>query len=190
MKGSGTMIEGKRIYFRSIETTDIPQIVHWRNQKDIHDYFYEYEPLSILKQEKWLAYSLNTEDKNFIICDSEYGKAIGTVAIYHIDWRSRKCEWGRLFLDVSARGKGYAKNIEALVYNYVFEHLNMNKLYCEVFAFNEGVIKAHQNFGHQIEGTLRNHVYRFGKYQNVVTMSILQADYLICKEAGIYAEYI
>jgi len=181
------MIQGKNIYFRAIEESDFEFIVKARNLEDVNKYFYEHEPLSIRMQKNWYEnYLKNTShDKLFVICDNDHNP-IGTVGIYHIDWRSRKAEWGRLFLVGDIRGKGYGSELEKLVYDYVFNHLNLNKLYCEVFTDNEKVVNMHLKFGNIIEGTFKQHVYRFGEYKDVVRMCILRDTYYEFLKKGIY----
>jgi len=181
----------KNLIFRAIEEKDLPLMVKWRNDPENNYYFYEHEPLSMPMQKIWFENylkNINT-DKIFIIDEKETGNTIGMVSVYHIDWRSRKAEWGRLILEKEVRGKGYSKQIEATIYNYVFEYLNLNKLLCEVFYFNNNVIKAHEKMGSKIEGVLRQHIYRHGTYQDVVVMSILKEDYLALKEKGFYEPY-
>jgi RimJ/RimL family protein N-acetyltransferase len=188
-----------------------------RNQPDVYQYFYEYEPLSLETQEAWF--------KNFIADKSSRGSnqtvfmirartgkefdplnpkpgifrqigdlnervvTIGSVSVYNIDRRSRKAEWGKLFLVGDVRGKGYGKEIEAFIYRYAFEHLNLHKLYCEVYSENESVIRLHERMGSRVDGVLREHVYNRGKYKDVTCMSITEDEYWSLKEAGKYADY-
>jgi RimJ/RimL family protein N-acetyltransferase len=102
---------------------------------------------------------------------------LGTVSIYNIDLRSSKAEWGRLYLVGDVRGKGYGKEISSLIYDYCFNHLNLNKLSCEVFANNTNVVELHKKAGNKVEGILRQHIYRFGKYHDIVRMSMLREDW-------------
>lgn len=182
-------IIGKNIIFRAIEEKDLPLMVQWRNNPDVNYYFYEHEPLSMPMQKKWFdnyLQHINT-DKIFIIDEIASGNTIGMVSIYHIDWRNRKAEWGRLMLVGDIRGKGYGKEIEIMIYTYVFEHLNLNKLCCEVYAFNDKVVSTHEKMGSKIEGILRKHIFRHGEYQDIVVMGILREDYLALKAQGSYA---
>lgn len=182
------MIIGKNLIFRAIERDDLKQIVEWRNLNDVNKYFFEHEPLSLSMQEIWFNKYLNNinNEKVWIVQEVESIKSIGTVGVYNIDYRSRNCEWGRLFLVGDFRGKGYGKEIEKMVYRYVFEHLNMNKLMCEVYSDNVNVVEMHKKFGSKIEGILKQHIYRDGNYKDVTIMSILREDYLLNKQNGLY----
>jgi UDP-4-amino-4,6-dideoxy-N-acetyl-beta-L-altrosamine N-acetyltransferase len=182
------MLIGKNLGFRAIEKSDLKMIVDWRNMKDVYSFFYEYEPLSLPMQERWFEKYLNniSNEKVFIVKEISSGNDIGCVGFYNIDNRSRKCEWGRLFLVGDHRGKGYGKEIEKMSYRYVFDHLNMNKLSCEVFESNKKVIEMHLSFGSEIEGVLKSHIYKDGAYIDVVRMAILKDKYLELKKSGVY----
>ena len=167
------------LIFRAIEEKDLQLIVQWRNNPDNNYYFYEHEPLSLSMQKIWYDKYLKSidTDKIFIIDEISTSETIGMVSVYHIDYRSKKAEWGRLLLVEKARGKGYGKEIEKTIYSYVFNYLNLNKLFCEIYSFNTPVINLHEKMGCKVDGILRQHIYRHGKYQDVTTMSILKEEY-------------
>ncbi|MDI6787718.1 MAG: UDP-4-amino-4,6-dideoxy-N-acetyl-beta-L-altrosamine N-acetyltransferase [Planctomycetota bacterium] len=173
------MLVGKRIRLRAVEEKDLPKIVEWRNKPEIYQYFYEYEPLSNAQQKIWFEKFLKNESEKYFIIETTAGKAIGTVGLTHIDWRNRKCEWGRFLIgEKKHQGKGYGKEAVALILKYVFEHLNMHKLYCDLFASNQKVISLYKSSGFEIEGTLRKHVFKNGDYQDVVMMGMLKEEYI------------
>ena len=43
-----------------------------------------------------------------------------------------------------------------------------------MLAFNEKVIYIHKKFGSEIEGVLRQHIYKNGQFYDVVIMAILK----------------
>jgi len=184
-------MQSKNLIFRAVGEDDLQQMIDWRNDPEINYYFYDAEPLSIEQQRLWYSRYLETTntDKIFIISDRISSVTIGMVSIYHIDWRNRKGEWGRLILDKEYRGKGLSKEIEAVVYAHAFDYLNLNKLYCEVYQFNTNVIQAHEKMGSKIEGVLRQHIYRHGIYQDVVVMSILREEYYTNVRNGMYTQF-
>ncbi|WP_081581595.1 UDP-4-amino-4,6-dideoxy-N-acetyl-beta-L-altrosamine N-acetyltransferase [Pararhodospirillum photometricum] len=184
------MLRSNRLLLRAIEESDLPIISFWRSQPEVYEYFYEYLPISVRQQKNWYEKQLqDSSEINFVVADIKTGKAIGTVSIYHIDRRSRKAEWGRLIIgDPSARSGGKGAEIEALVLQYSFEHLNLNKLYCEVLLQNEKVVSLHKKFGFHHEGVLRQHAFKAGKYEDVVMLSMLAEEYFFNKDKGKLAE--
>lgn len=173
------MIVGKRIRLRAIEYKDISLMVQWRNDPAVYEHFYEQEPLSLVMQRRWFEKFLEKRDEKLWIIEAiETGEAIGTVGLVHIDWRSRKLEWGRLLIyPEEYRHGGYGSEVESLVLRYVFDHLNMNRLYCEVFARNPNVIALHKKFGFIQEGMFKQHIFKDGVYQDVIYLAMLREGY-------------
>lgn len=174
------MIVGKRVQLRAIEYADLPLLVRWRNDPAIYRHFYEQEPLSLAMQQAWFEKLLQKPDERLWMIEArETGEAIGTVGLVHMDWRNRKAEWGRfLIYPDEYRHGGYGSEVESLILRYFFDHLNMNRLQCEVFAENEAVIALHKKFGFQQEGLLRQYVFKEGQYRSVAYLALLREEYL------------
>jgi RimJ/RimL family protein N-acetyltransferase len=58
-----------------------------------------------------------------------------------------------------------------------FEDLNLNRIYLQVFAENLRGIKAYLAAGFVKEGILRQAMYKNGKYNDIVLMSVLHIDW-------------
>lgn len=152
------MLIGRRVRFRAVEEEDLSKIVKWRNSPQIYDFFFEYEPLSLIKQKIWFEKHLQTPTEKLFIISSLEGEAIGTVGFTHIDLRNRKAEWGRFLIgEEKFLKKGYGPEVEFLILEYAFEHLNLNRLYCEVLATNPTVISLHKKFGFKEEEVYINY---------------------------------
>lgn len=184
------MLRSERIEIRAIEENELETIAAWRNDPAVYEFFYEYAPISLRQQKNWFDKQIsNPNEMNFIVASRSEKKPIGTVSIYNIDRRNRKAEWGRLLIgDKNFLSGGYGSEIEALILEYCFEHLNLNKLYCDILKSNEKVISLHEKFGFVIDGVLREHAFKSGEYVSVVHMSILRDEYIIQKESGYLSE--
>jgi RimJ/RimL family protein N-acetyltransferase len=60
---------------------------------------------------------------------------------------------------------------------YAFETLNLNKVWLHVLTSNERGIRAYERVGFRREGVLRQHLYREGRYQDLLSMAILREDW-------------
>jgi diamine N-acetyltransferase len=65
----------------------------------------------------------------------------------------------------------------SLVLKFGFEHLNLNRLYCEVFADNRAALALYGRMGFREEGQFRKHIYRDGHYEDVIYLACLRDDY-------------
>ncbi len=64
--------------------------------------------------------------------------------------------------------------------------MKFNKLCCEVFEFNDKVVKIHEKFGSKIEGVLKEHIFKNGAYHNVVRMAILRDEWYAIRDGYQY----
>lgn len=183
------MLISNRIKIRAIEEADLSLIAQWRNNPEVYEYFYEYLPVSVRQQRGWWEKQLSdSSELNFVISNLD-DTPIGTVSIYHWDRRNRKAEWGRLIIaDTKMRSTGIGSEIEALILEYSFEHMNLHKLYCEVLCSNEKVAAMHERFGFVKEGVLREHVFKAGSYADVTVLSMTEDEYKKSKATGPLAE--
>lgn len=180
------MLSGRFVKLRAIEDADLPHIAAWRSDPRVYEFFYEYEPLSLAQQKDWHeGQRRNRSERNWVIA-LHSGEPIGTISIYGIDARSRRAEWGR-FLIGSERYIGVGAEVEALVLQYAFEHLNLNCLYCEVLSDNAAVIRQHEQFGFRIDGQLRARTFKNGRFVDAVMMSLLADEYSRAKASHPYA---
>jgi diamine N-acetyltransferase len=173
------MIVGERIRLRAIEYEDLPMLVEWRNNPQVNRFFFEHEPLSLVMQREWFERSLQRKDEKFWIVETiDEAEPIGTVALVNIDWRNRKAEVGRVLIyPQEYRGSGYGIELMSLVLKFGFEHLNLNRLYCEVFADNRAALALYGRMGFREEGQFRKHIYRDGHYEDVIYLACLRDDY-------------
>jgi diamine N-acetyltransferase len=169
------MLNSKRILLRAIEDSDIPTLYKFRFSEDSYDYFYEFPVTSLESYKKWLQSIVSRTDQfNFAIEEKSSNQVIGTISLLNLDRRNRKGEMGRVFLHKDFRGKGYFSEILECLAEYAFGDLNLHKVYCEVFADNERGVKAYLNGGFTLEGTMREHIYKSGKYKDVMILSIIK----------------
>ena len=66
----------------------------------------------------------------------------------------------------------------------MFDELKLNKLKCEVFVFNEQVIKMHEKFGFRREAYFREHCLKNGTYIDVVGLAMLRSEWEVVKESN------
>lgn len=173
------MLVGERIRLRGIEIEDLPLLAKWRNDPKVYQYFFEHEPLSLVMERHWFEAFLQKTDERFWMVETlEGNKPIGTIGLVHIDWRNRKAELGRILIyPDDYKQCGYGSEAECLALRYAFDHLNLHRIYCEVFADNENGILIHRRLGFNEEGRFRQHVFKNGNYRDVVYLALLRDEF-------------
>lgn len=177
------MLKGKFVNLRAIEQGDQRLLNKWRNDPDVYGYLFEHRPQSLSDQCAWWERAREKRDELTLgidlVCHGEkLTELIGLIGLVDIDMRNRSAYLGRFYIgNERHRGAGYGAEAELLLLDYAFAHLGMNRVYCQVFAFNKSVIKLHERFGFQIEGVMRKAVYRNRKFEDVVSMGLLCDEY-------------
>ena len=159
---------------------DIFKVMEWRTLPEVSNYMYTDPKLTKEDQIKWFE-RVSASDKYIYWMIEFDGNQIGVINLYDIDKDNQRCFWAYYIADTSFRGKGIGRNLECNMYDYVFDHLNFNKLCCEVFVDNEKVIQIHQKFGSKVEGTFKEHILKAGKFKDIVRMGILRSEWQAIK---------
>ncbi|MEH2106288.1 UDP-4-amino-4,6-dideoxy-N-acetyl-beta-L-altrosamine N-acetyltransferase [Nostoc sp.] len=164
------------IALRDILQEDKETIRQWRNLPEVAQYMYSDHYITPEEHENWFQQSFHdTTRKHFIITYAK--KDVGTVDFYNIDYKNKYCYWAFYLASTDIRGKGIGGFVEELALKYVFEKLQLNKLCCEVFQFNQSVIDLHKSFGFTQEGYFRQHIFKAGRFFDVVSMAILREEW-------------
>ncbi len=160
---------------------DIELVRMWRNSSDVAGYMYSESHITEEQQIKWFEKAGNDNSSVYWIIEYE-GKKLGLANLTGIDKTLNSCYWAFYLGDTSVRGVGIGGKVEYNVLKFVFEELKLNKLRCEVFTFNDNVIKMHEKFGFRREAFYREHCEKGGKFHNVVGLAMLQSEWNILKE--------
>lgn len=161
---------------RALEETDLDFVHHLNNEYSIMSYWFEepYQSLSEL-QSLYKKHLLDESERIFIIeNDSE---RIGVVELVEIDFIHSNCEI-QIIVDEGYGGKGYASQAFKMAIDYAFLVLNLHKIYLFVDVTNEKAVHIYQKQNFKIEGTLQEHFYTRGKYNDCHVMGLLKDDWI------------
>ena len=161
---------------RDIRPDDRDMIREWRNLPQVADYMYTDHVIGPEEHAAWFSRILQDPSYKYwiIVCD---GEDVGLANLYAIDRRNRRCYWAYYIVSPNVRGKGVGSFVEYAVLNYVFDDLKLEKLCCEVLAFNRGVVEIHRRFGFTQEGLFRKHIFKRDTFHDVVCLAILKEEW-------------
>ncbi len=94
-----------------------------------------------------------------------------------VDERNRHAELAIVIGEKDYWSKGYGSQMMHTLLEYGFEGLNLERLYLHVFSFNERAIKFYEKFNFKHEGTLRNMLYRDGKYHDLLAYGLMRDEW-------------
>lgn len=144
----------------------------WRMKPSVTKYMNTDPVLTIEMQKKWFETIQNKSDRRYwIIWVDEV--PIGLIGVIDIDEINRRASWIWYIGEDGYRGKGIAKKIQLNLYDYIFGTLGLNRLYSHILSFNEHEINnVHIACGYEVEGRMKQHIYKNGEYLDVVVMGI------------------
>jgi RimJ/RimL family protein N-acetyltransferase len=123
--------------------------------------------------EEWISRPSKPENRVFAI-DLD-GQVIGAIGV-HIDDLHQRAEMG-YWVGVPYWGNGYATEAAAEMVAYAFDVLGVNRVFAYHFTRNPSSGRVLQKIGMRREGTLRQHVIKWGEPLDVDFYGIVRADW-------------
>ncbi len=180
------LIEGKRVIIRQLELGDEEPLHKWRNNQEGNLYcgfqygFLLSEEAFRLKVKKQVE---NTDvfpnEKTFIILKKEDLKPIGDISYRNWDKRNRSAEFGIEIGEINERGKGFGFDALSHFLEFMFNHLNLNRIELTTLADNDKSIKLYKKLGFKEIGLMRESSFdsRTGQYSDVLYMDLLKKEW-------------
>lgn len=161
---------------RAPERIDIPAFLKWFNDPEVTEFLDLEPPMGMEQEEAWFD-SLSKSEEDIFSIDTLDGKLIGNVGLVNTDWVARKVLIGIVIGEKEYWGKGYGTDAMLTLLRYLFEELNMNRVFLGTDWANKRAISCYENCGFVIEGLLRQHRWKRGRYRDYLIMSILREDW-------------
>lgn len=175
------MIKGQKVYLAPIEREDLKQLMEWRNLPEYRKYFREYREINSDTQENWYKNKVLNDPSTvmFSIKLVEDGSLAGCCGLCYINWIHRYADlslyigWNNSYIDEN----GFAKESCELLFDYGFNEIGLNKIWTEIYEFDNKKYKLYHELGFQDDGLLRQQYYYQGKWWNSYVMSLLKQEY-------------
>jgi RimJ/RimL family protein N-acetyltransferase len=172
---TGIYFEHGGIRFRSIREEDLPFIQELRNDPSTWMHLGDPRPLKRGIQKKWLESLDSSSDRFYYIAENETGLPIGLVRMDEYDPVNRSIRVGADVVPAQRR-KHYGLAIYQAIKEYGFRHLGLHRIWLLVLSTNTAARALYKGAGFSVEGTLRQAVFRNGKWVDYVSMSILEGE--------------
>ena len=174
--------DGTATTMRPLEIDDVVALARWRNESS--EWFFSSLPLAKSEQRGWYERYLADASERMFVMESHLTlhegvdsvKVVGALGLVHIDRLHQRAELGRVVMDKDETGRGHATTAIRLLTKLAFDGLNLQRLYTEVLADNEAAIGLYQRCGFAKEGRLRRHVWKDGRFQDVLIMGHLRGE--------------
>jgi UDP-4-amino-4,6-dideoxy-N-acetyl-beta-L-altrosamine N-acetyltransferase len=167
------VIVGERVNLRQIEEEDLERLKEWRNDPELKRAHFSFFPLSMAEQRRWFERLLGDNTNKVFIVETKDGVPIGYTLMKDIDWKNQRAEIG-IHLDKNYHGMGYGTDAFKALIKFAFDEMNLHRLYSYVHSWNRPSIRMCEKSGMKVEGTLRDHFFGEGRFQDVVLLAIIK----------------
>ncbi|MRR29028.1 N-acetyltransferase [bacterium] len=179
------MLVGNKVRLRALEREDLPNCVRWLNDREVTEFLLQNSPLSQAMEEKWFDAQVSTPPTSgqVLAIDAKVGEEwvhVGNTGLHNIETVTREAEFGIFIGEKSCWNQGLGREATLLTLKHGFEDLNLNRIFLFVFENNLRGIAAYKAAGFIHEGTLREAIYKNGRYYNVLVMSVLHSEWKGC----------
>lgn len=161
--------------FAKITEEHLELILRWRTRPDIASVMISDVEPDMDEQRRWLE-KISSEPavRHWMILWND--RPIGVINLAEIDHRHKRCSAGYYIGDLDLRQLGAV--IPPYLYNHVFRDLGFNKIYGEVLASNSAALRMHAMHGYRQVGTLREHIFKDGRFMDMVVIELLASTWL------------
>ena len=170
--------EACTVFLRALELGDLDRTLKWHNDPNLYATLISpFRHVSRQTEEEWLRRVMTSSPRevNLAVCVKESGLHVGNVYLRDIDWVSKNAALGLFIGESEHRGKGYGTSALRQMIRHAFNNLGLHRIYLNALAENEPAIRSYQRVGFIIEGKLRSHAFKQGRFRDVVILG-LQAD--------------
>ena len=165
---------------REIEDKDMAIINEWRNNsKLISMLAAPYRYINQIVDRNWFeGYMKNRQSQvRCSIVTDESDEIMGMVSLTSIDHLNQSAEFHIMIGDENNQGKGIGTFAVNEMLKHAFNNLNLQRIELKVLESNTRAQHLYEKCGFVKEGTLRNYVYKNGKFVNMHIYSILKNEY-------------
>ncbi len=162
---------------KPIEKEDLQWIKGLRNNQNNWVNLEHVFPLNMNIQENWLQKINQDNSKEYFIFTNLENKNIGLIRITDIDYINKKSCVG-MDIDEKYRGQKLSYIAYELIFDYLFNYKNMNRLHLFVLESNTIALNLYKKLGFIQEGVQREAIVRDNKKFDYIMMSILHSEYV------------
>lgn len=172
--------DAEPVYLRSLEMSDLQACFKWHNDASLFVHLCNgFRHVSLEAETVWLKRRVEYSDRevNAAVCLSGSGTHIGNVYLRDIDWRSQNAALGLFIGEPDCRGKGCGSSALRQMIQHAFNDLGLHRVYLYALAANQPALRSYLRVGFTLEGTLRDHAFKQGRFHDVVVLGLRPEEF-------------
>jgi RimJ/RimL family protein N-acetyltransferase len=178
--GTQPIIAHGSVYLRPAERSDVPLFVAWMNDWATSRTLSLVAPISEPMEEQWFERAVANQGKDgyhFTACLLSDDRPIGTVGLFDLDLRNGNAGLGISIGRAEDRGKGHGTDMLRALLEFAFGSLRLERVWLDVYDFNERAKHLYERVGFVEEGRLRHSFFGNGAHHDAFRMSMLRDEW-------------
>ena len=179
-EGPKLILRGRLVYLRPAERDDIPLFVRWLSDARTTEFLALRSPIGLAMEERWFEDLLDHHGRDrwyFVICRLEDDRPVGSLDLREIGPTSGGAGLGIVIGDPADTSKGYGSDALRVLLDFGFGELRLERMWLEVFEFNERARHVYERLGFLHEATFRHAFFHGGRYLDLQRMAILREEW-------------
>ncbi|MEH6849840.1 GNAT family N-acetyltransferase [Bacillus pseudomycoides] len=172
-------LTGQTVLLKQMEQNHLESFAQLENEKSALLLANDDIPFpTTLEDNKTFFNGISSKKEEFIfgIFDKESNELIGSCGVFAINWKNSTCFVG-ISIGTKWQNKGFGTDTMNTLISFIFNYIHINKIKLQVFSFNANAIRSYEKCHFVKEGTLRNEIFRFGKFHDVYIFGLLREDW-------------
>ncbi len=166
------------VTLRYLEFDDIDTLYRWENDIELAIWAGWTPPLSRAAFRHKYEQRITEPEKDLVMLGIEFeGQLVGYVQLALIEDDERRAAAGVLVGEKSMWGRGIASTALRILLDYAFTVRNLERVYAEVYGFNQRSLRLMERVGFQKEGVLRQHEIHNGARQDMHVFGMLKSEF-------------
>jgi RimJ/RimL family protein N-acetyltransferase len=172
------MLEREGTRLRPIELEDLDRLYTWHQDLELDAWSGWTPRLSRARFEQRYGDLVREPPDDFVWLGIEYaGELVGYVELAEISRIARRGAIGFVVAERSARGRGVGTNAVLLLLDYAFALEDLDRVYAEVYPWNQASVALLERIGFTLEGRLRQHEVHQGRREDLLVYGILRHEF-------------
>ncbi len=166
------------VTLRYLELDDIDTLYGWETDIELAIWSGWTPPLSRAAFRHKYEQRITEPEKDLVMMGIEFeGQLVGYVQLALIEDDERRAAAGILVGEKRMWRRGIASTALRILLDYAFTVRNLERVYAEVYGFNQRSLRLMERVGFQKEGVFRQHEIHNGARQDMHVFGMLKAEF-------------
>lgn len=170
------MKKEKEMKIFKLDKRHIEERCNWLNNPNVYQHMNMQYPITLIETEKWFERIVTLNSRMDFVFEND-NQITAMTGITNIDAINGIAEF-YIMVNPSLQGKGIGFQTTQFSINYAFSNFNIHKIYLYTNSFNDRANKLYTNLGFLLEGTLRKHKFKGGKFIDRYVYGLLKEDWV------------